>query len=147
MLGRLARWLRIAGFDVLYEPHIKDGELLRIAIKEERVVLTRDTRFVQRKAASDRSFLIRSETPIIQLKEVLSAFGLKPLKTGRCPSCNGVLVKVRKKEKYKDHIPEHVYLTRNHFFRCRGCGRLYWEGSQYERQKKILDDIIKDNAS
>jgi len=142
MLGRLARWLRIAGFDVLYEPHIEDGELLRAAIKEGRTVLTRDTRFVKREAARGRSFLVESENPLRQVKEVLSRLSLKPGKTGRCPACNGILVRVRKKEKYKDSLPEHVYLTSNAFYRCGACGRLYWEGSQYERQKKILNDII-----
>jgi uncharacterized protein with PIN domain len=146
MLGRLARWLRIAGCDVLYVPHIKDSDLLRIALKEDRLVLTRDTAFTRRKAASGRSFFVHSENPLDQAREVLFHFSLKPGKS-RCPSCNGLLARVRNKQNYKEEIPEHVYLTKNDFLRCKECGRLYWEGSQYERQRKTLNDIIKKHVS
>lgn len=142
MLGRLARWLRIAGFDTLYIRHIPDKELIRLARLHSRVILTRDRPLAERKAVRDHVLFINSEDPLEQLRQVLAHFNLKPKKTGRCPSCGGLLKKVNKEE-VKDKVPEYVYDTKNSFYRCAGCGRIYYEGSQYEKQKKILNDIIK----
>lgn len=146
MLGRLARWLRLLGYDTLYTRDIADSALLRVALQEERVILTRDTRLYERKAARGRSFLIDSDDPHEQLLQVIRRFP-PPEKTkllpSRCPLCNGPLRRVADKAKLQDSLPEHVYISQKKFLRCASCGHIYWEGSHYGRLKKTLNDIIK----
>ena len=146
MLGRLARRLRLLGYDTAYERGITDAALLARALKEGRIILTRDTKLVERKAALGQSFLILSNDPAGQLKEVFSHFSLEPSLSalpGRCSVCNGELEREPDKSAVRDLVPEHVFLNRKDFYRCSGCGRVYWEGSHAERFKKLLNDIIK----
>ncbi len=149
MLGRLAKRLRLLGYDTAYERDITDAALLARALKEGRTVLTRDTRFAARKALSHgRAFLVASDDPASQLKEVLEHFSLEPPSgkkrfIGRCSVCNGALDKVKDKGLVRDLVPEHVFLNKREFYMCAGCGRVYWEGSHVEKFKKLMDDIIK----
>ena len=142
MLGRLARWLRLLGFDTLYFPQIEDSLLLRIAREEDRILLTRDTRLV--KVRGLRNFLLLRENGIFdQLREVISSLALKPV-TGlsRCSLCNGTLDDVPK-EKAKGFVPEYVYLTSEDFKRCHGCDKFYWNGTHQERLRKKLAEVLK----
>jgi hypothetical protein len=143
MLGQLARWLRMAGYDTLYEPDIEDREVLRLARLEDRTILTRDRRLAIRKAALGRSFLIESEDPAEQLRQVILKFPPEAGQKSRCPVCNGLLRKVVKKDRVRDLVPEHVFLGFGRFYRCASCGKVYWEGSHHARLRKTLDDIIK----
>ena len=140
MLGRLARWLRLLGHDTLYERDITDDALLIIARREGRIILTRDTRLIQRRAAKGQALLIVSNDTAGQLKEVMEHFSLKAMDTPRCSLCNGLLVQVMDKRSLKDLVPEYVFLHQGKegFFRCSECGHLYWEGSHLEgiRSKK-----------
>ena len=140
MLGRLARWLRLMGFDTLYFADISDGELLRRALDEQRTILTRDTAFLKRKTGD--CVLIKSNDPFEQLDQVLK--DLRPETPGqmRCASCNGILAAVAHKDEVADSVPEYVYLNHNHFLRCGGCGNIYWEGSQYRRLRAKLEEIL-----
>ena len=149
MLGRLARYLRLLGYDTAYERDITDSGLLLLALREGRILLTRDTRLAARKVLPPgRTFLAISDDPLAQLKEVAAHFqfrlGLLPasslLETARCSVCNSQLERVASnaKESVRDLVPEHVFLSGKAFFRCAGCGRVYWEGSHIER---FLKDI------
>ncbi len=131
MLGRLAKWLRLMGYDTYYERDITDDALLLVARREGRTVLTRDTRLTERRAARGQALLIASNDPSEQLKQVMDHFSLSALDTPRCSLCNGPLVRVPDKRPLKDLVPEYVFLHhgRKGFFRCSGCGHLYWEGS------------------
>ena len=148
MLGRLARWLRLIGFDTLYFHQIEDRLLLEIAREEDRILLTRDTRLVKMRGA-ERYLLLRENDTFDQLKEVISSLGLKPV-TGldgdsllsRCSLCNGILDNFPK-EDAKGSIPEYVYLTSDYFKRCNGCLKLYWKGTHYERLIKKLSEVLK----
>jgi uncharacterized protein with PIN domain len=93
MLGRLARWLRILGFDTAYEAHISDGELVRRAIEEQRVVLTRDRTLPEEWRVSG-IFVMATDEPLEQLGEVARAFGLERHVRifTRCNRCNAMLV-------------------------------------------------------
>lgn len=128
MLGRLARWLRLLGFDTLYEPDIKDSDLLRIALKDDRYILTRDGHFLGRKNLR-KLFMVSSEKPIDQVREVLTVFSVKECGAGRCAQCNGVIAAVGERESVRGQVPEHVFLSCRDFFRCGACGRLFWEGT------------------
>lgn len=139
MLGRLARWLRILGFDTLYYPDIADRELLKLARQDGRLVLTRDTHFL-RKDTGDCLF-VTSDDVEEQIVQVMKALNLALPGTRRCANCNGVLEDVRNKEDIADSVPEYVYLNFSHFLICRQCGNVYWEGSQYRRIRQRITDL------
>ncbi|MDA8089418.1 MAG: Mut7-C RNAse domain-containing protein [Nitrospiraceae bacterium] len=134
MLGRLARWLRLLGHDTYFERDITDDAVLLIAKREGRTVLTRDTRLIQRRAARGQALLIISNDPVVQLKQVVEHFSIGALDMPRCSLCNGLLDRVPDKESLRDLVPEYVFLHhgKQDFFRCSGCGHLYWEGSHIE---------------
>jgi uncharacterized protein with PIN domain len=147
MLGRLARWLRLLGFDTLYSTDITDRELLRIARQEGRTILTRDTHFVGGCAsniAGGRAscIFIKSDDVFEQMKEVLSAIGPGVPDVMRCLKCNGILEPVTDKAGVEGSVPEYVYRNFNRFSRCALCGNIYWEGSHFrdfrERLRKAL---------
>jgi uncharacterized protein with PIN domain len=141
MLGRLARWLRLLGFDTLYYPDISDRRLLRLARAEDRMILTRDTHFLS-KDTGDCLF-IESEDLTQQLDQVIRSLDLRLPGESRCSNCNGLLLRVEDKADIADSVPEHVYLSHNHFMKCPGCGNVYWEGSQYRRIRQRVLELIK----
>ncbi len=105
MLGRLARWLRLLGFDTLYYSDISDRRLLRVAREEERLILTRDTHLVKIKGIKDY-LLIKANDSFKQLLEVIDALKLKEFKPlTRCVKCNGLLKNVLDKNEIKYSVP------------------------------------------
>ncbi|MDA8388221.1 MAG: Mut7-C RNAse domain-containing protein [Nitrospiraceae bacterium] len=149
MLGRLARYLRLLGHDTAYERDITDAALLLLALKEGRILLTRDTGLAARKVLPrGRTFLVLSDDPARQLKEVIDHFSLGPPPPegliGRCTVCNSPLARVGVRQSVRDLVPEHVFLSGKDFFRCSGCGRVYWEGSHIERFMKDMRRLLKD---
>jgi uncharacterized protein with PIN domain len=150
MLGRLARWLRLLGYDTLYYSHIEDSLLLRIARQEERTLLTRDTRLVQVRGIKNYLLLTENDT-FAQLKKVITECGLirsgKTLESlaapavSRCSLCNSVLEYVPK-EQAEGRVPEYVYLTSESFRKCGNCDKFYWEGTHREKLKRKLLEIL-----
>jgi hypothetical protein len=138
MMGKLARWLRLAGCDTLYCNPIPDKDLLEIAAREDRIILTRDHK-LHRKAGSQRIFVVASENPFEQFVVVANEFQLDIESNAfqRCLECNGLLVPVRK-EDYAERIPARVYEIQNSFSRCPDCDRLYWPGTHYESMRRRL---------
>jgi uncharacterized protein with PIN domain len=138
MLGKLARWLRLAGYDTLYCNPVADEELLEVARRDGRIILTRD-RKLGPGAESHRVVLVGSENPFEQFVFVVRQFQLdiESRAFQRCLECNGELVTVRKDD-YEDRIPPHVYKTQTSFSRCSSCDRLYWPGTHYESMRKRL---------
>jgi uncharacterized protein with PIN domain len=133
MLGSLARWLRLCGYDCLYlgtEP--EDAELARIAEREDRWLLTRDRELA---AAGPRTQMVQAGVLEAQLAEVLLRHGLpepEDLEGSRCSDCNGVLVDVAADD-VAASVPPYVLSTAERFRRCRGCGRVYWPGTHGEQ--------------
>ena len=141
MLGRLSRWLRLLGFDTLYYPDIKDGDLMRFAVQEDRCLLTRDTHFMN--IRNFRNFLmVHSDDPLEQVMEVLRSFNLNEFKPGRCARCNGVLDPVPRREEVRNMVPEYVFLQGGSFLRCRACGNVYWEGTHLKRFRIMLNPFL-----
>jgi uncharacterized protein with PIN domain len=136
MLGRLAKRLRLLGFDVLYDRALDDNELIRLSLEEDRVILTRDTLLASRPLAKNR-LMIKHDLVDDQLRQVFDALGITapPGFLTRCSLCNQPLAAAQKQD-VKDLVPEHVYDTRNDFFLCAGCGRVYWKGSHVERMER-----------
>lgn len=134
MLGRLARWMRALGCDVAYERRISDDELIARALREERIVLTRDRRLIQRRAlrrASAAPVLIASDQPDEQLAQMVRDFGVtlrsERLLT-RCLVCNEPTVSAPRAS-VEDLVPPYVFQTQQIFSRCPACGRVYWRAT------------------
>lgn len=145
MLGRLARMLRMLGYDAFYSQQVSPEELRGLAERDRRLILTRgevERRFP--KAARINIISIRSESPPEQLRQVVDELHLD-WESGlctRCTECNAEIVGVEKGE-VESEVPPRVFQAYSEFYRCRGCGRVYWRGSHFERIKKNLELILK----
>jgi uncharacterized protein with PIN domain len=148
MLGRLAKWLRFLGFDVLYYSDIEDRQVLKIAREQERTILTRDTRMLQRKGAMGAVFIKSDKIvqQLLELKDILDFHGPDVIK--RCIVCNRELQAIADREEIKDLVPEYVYHNFDSFVRCGCCGKIYWEGGHYqnirERTMEVLRESLED---
>lgn len=142
-LGKLARYLRMLGLDVVYKNNFEDEEIVEISLKERRAILTKDRGILKRNEVTHGYFL-RSRKVEEQTKEVIRRFDLqKEIKEfSRCIECNESLVSVDKSD-IEDGPPKKVALIQNEFKKCPKCQNVYWRGSHY---KKMLDFIksVKD---
>ena len=136
-LGKLARYLRIGGFDTLYSNSYEDSEIAEIADREARIVLTRDKGLLKRSIIK-RGYWIRSQNVIQQYQDVLKRFDLtnSVFMFSRCPSCNGELKK-REKKDIIERLPENTAKYFNDFKICSDCGKIYWKGSHYHNFIKM----------
>ncbi|MDA8433822.1 MAG: Mut7-C RNAse domain-containing protein [Nitrospiraceae bacterium] len=141
MLGRLARWLRALGFDVLYHRGISDGQLLKISREQERTILTRDTLFLKRKGVD--GIFIRHDDVFEQLAQLRDTLDFREAASvGRCMICNGLLDPAPCREEVRESVPDFVYLTSREFARCRDCGRVYWEGSHQRKMREKIETVF-----
>ncbi len=145
-LGKLAKWLRTLGYDTLFYLDIEDTELVSRALKEKRIILSRDTELRRFKSAEKNLFLLASNLPLEQVKQVLREFNLTPEKKylfTRCLVCNQVLVPVPKKE-VENKVPPFVFKTQENFVYCPSCDKLYWAGTHVKNLKKEIkeEDIL-----
>jgi uncharacterized protein with PIN domain len=139
MLGTLARWLRIMGYDASYEKDREDDEIIAAAIPQGRIVLTRDRELATRMGGM--GLYICSDRLEEQLRQVWQAFALKPDQDlARCTVCNGELVPMDV-EKAKDNVPEGVFLLNHEFLQCRSCSKIYWRGTHWLNIKKRLAQL------
>jgi uncharacterized protein with PIN domain len=128
MLGKLAKRMRLFGFDVLYDPAFDDNAIIRLALEQNRVILTRDTGLASRPLAQN-PILIKNDLVDEQLKQVLDAFTMPDNDAfTRCSVCNEQLSELNKQEA-RNLVPDHIISTVNVFWRCGKCGRVYWKGS------------------
>ncbi|HEY6057287.1 MAG TPA: Mut7-C RNAse domain-containing protein [Candidatus Limnocylindrales bacterium] len=146
-LGRLARGLRMLGFDSWYRTDADDDELAAVAGRDDRIVLTRD-RGLLRRASVRRGAFVRSDRPQEQLAEVVERFDLASRSTpfGRCIRCNGLLDPVDK----ADILDRLEPLTRAHyveFRRCRACAAIYWPGSHHARMQAVVESVLRPRTS
>jgi len=142
-LGKLARRLRMLGFDSLYRNDFHDHQLVELAQREMRIVLTRDRGLLKNKVVT-HGYWIRSHQPDEQVREVIQRFDLggRIRAFSRCRVCNGTIEIVDRK-----HI-ENLLLPKtsqyyDEFHVCVGCGRVYWEGSHYQKMKTYIERIAK----
>jgi uncharacterized protein len=139
-LGKLAKTLRLFGFDTLYRNDYDDPEIVQIAAKEKRIILTRDRHLLQA-GAVQRGYWVRSDFVEMQLEEVLKRFDLfsQIVPFQRCLLCNGPIEKTAKEDVLTRLEPKTI-LYYNTFFQCHHCGQVYWRGSHFE---KLCDKIGK----
>lgn len=140
-LGRLARWLRILGCDVLYGPNFSGKGLLSAARRERRVVLTRDRRLA-RCADMPPFLLVEDDRFREQVRQVVSTFGIDVCAGlfRRCVECNGELEDVPR-EQAAGQVPEFVLSTQRSFRRCTRCRHLYWDATHVARVRYELEDM------
>jgi len=139
MLGRLAKWLRILGYDTLYFSSLDDNDLVRIARAEGRVVLTRDREMVRRRGID--SLLIESDNFREQVRQVSRDLGLRgDASFTRCPVCNSPLQGVAK-EAVRERVPPYVFKTQERFSLCPQCDKIYWRGTHWQRMRERLKGL------
>ncbi|RLF16433.1 MAG: hypothetical protein DRJ97_00885 [Thermoprotei archaeon] len=142
MCGRLARWLRMLGFDASYDKELSDEGLMLKAVEEGRVLVTRDVELHERAVkAGVRSILVKSPDYTVQLALVATALGgeleVNPDRS-RCPVCNSPLRKVGKEE-VKGLVPEKSFNLHDEYWMCTGCSKVYWRGAHWRGISKVLE--------
>jgi uncharacterized protein len=140
-LGRLAAYLRMLGFDTVYQNHWRDQDLARISRDEHRILLTRDVGVLKRSAVTHGHWM-RETRPRLQLAEVVERFDLYGSMASftRCLRCNTLLERVEK-ESIAARLDERTRNLHTDFYTCRTCGRIYWKGSHYERMQRLIADV------
>lgn len=146
--GKLARWLRMMGYDVLFFNHIGDAQLVDIALKEERMVLTKDTQLIRRRVVTNgqvKVILIQSDDPKEQLHQIVNELKLdcRLRQFTRCLECNQKLLP-KSKEEVKELVPPYVFRTQTQYMQCPSCLRVYWRGTHWQRMKRELEGLAKD---
>ena len=145
MLGTLAKWLRILGYDTLFDPDIDDHQLVRLARAEDRLILTRDRELARRRGV--RVLLIADERLDDQIQQVLADLDLEPDRSfSRCPVCNEPLVAIDR-ETARSRVPAYVARTQRTFRSCPICQRVFWRGTHWQRINEQLTRLQSKNAS
>jgi uncharacterized protein with PIN domain len=140
MLGRLAKWLRLLGYDTAYHPEMDDSGLARIARAEDRVLLTRDVELTRRRRL--RCELIESDKVAAQCEQVFQRFGLHAREAfSRCAECNVPLDDVSK-DSVRADVPPYVFQTQTRFRGCPRCRRVYWRGTHWAHMIARMEDLV-----
>lgn len=139
MLGNLARRLRWLGYDAAYYNDLTDEEMVQIANKEHRLLVTRDRELARRRGVW--ALYLESTELEEQIRDVIEAAGA-PLHPPRCIVCNGELISISAEEA-REVVPPYVARTQSHFVRCANCGRVYWAGTHWpglQRWRELLPE-------
>ncbi len=143
MLGKLARWMRTLGYDVEYEKSIGDEELVKRALDEDRLIITRDTLLIKRRKVRGRFIFVKSDKAAGQLKEITGQFKVpRGMLLTRCLRCNTALIDADKGE-MEGRVPPYVFKTQEHFSVCTRCGRIYWGGTHRARMVEEIEKMLK----
>ncbi|MBD3207326.1 hypothetical protein GF319_13425, partial [Candidatus Bathyarchaeota archaeon] len=140
MLGSLTRWLRISGFDAMYQRNAKDADLIKESIEDNRILLTRDRELVERaRKMGVEAYFISGTTSVEKLVDLRKKLDLSySPQISRCPRCNGVLREVEK-ARVSQRVPEASYIAFDDFWECKECGTIYWKGSHWKKLKNTLN--------
>lgn len=142
-LGKLARYLRMVGFDTLYKNDFEDAVIVQRSQDEKRIILTRDKALL-RSPKIRHGYYVRSIHPKPQLLEVIKKFDLtsqlRPF--SRCITCNHLIEKVSKTG-IIDRVPKDTFQQFQDFYVCKNCDKIYWEGSHYEHMQTFIRSLIK----
>ena len=148
-MGKLAKWLRMMGYDSVFFDGDDDSHMVAQAMAEGRVILTRDTEIMKRRLITSgrlKAVLIDSEEPEQQIRQLLDTLDLKrqfrPFTL--CLECNQPLVE-RSREEVKDRVPPYVYKTKSQYMECPACRRIYWRGTHWEAMTRKLEKMASMN--
>lgn len=145
-LGRLARHLRLLGFDAKWTNDADDEDLASASVSEARILLTKDIGLLKRRMIT-RGYYVRETSPRLQVTEVLRRFDLHDRITpfSRCLECNSELSPATKEDAMA-RVPSRVLREHDTFSRCPRCGRIYWRGSHYDRLAAFVEQVRADNG-
>ncbi|HEC16660.1 MAG TPA: twitching motility protein PilT [Sedimenticola sp.] len=140
-LGKLAHYLRMLGFDTLLASDCPDRELAAIAAAQHRILLTRDRALLMRRIVTHGCY-VRARRPLGQLEDIVRRLDLcrciRPF--SRCMRCNGDLEAVAKAD-VEHRLPDDARRIFSEFWRCAGCGQVYWKGGHYQRMRRLVERI------
>jgi uncharacterized protein with PIN domain len=143
--GKLVKWLRIMGYDALLFNDEDDGKMIKIALNENRVILTKDSQVMKRRLVTSgklKAVLIEGDNPKTQLQQIASALNLdyqfKPFSV--CLECNQDLIE-RHRDDVRSLVPPHVLKTQSHYMECPSCHRIYWRGTHWQAMSKELKEF------
>ena len=143
MLGTLAKWLRIYGFDTFYaNSRISDGELIKISKDKKRILISRDKELIQiAKRENIKTIELKTIDIDEQIKAILVDFKFnKSQVLSRCIICNSEVEEILK-EKIKEKVPKKVFENNEEFWFCRNCNKVYWKGSHYEKMIEKINNL------
>ncbi len=144
MLGRLARWLRLSGYDVIYTNEMEDGLILRMSREEERIILTRDKGLYEKALRNNaQAVLLKSNDFAERIRQLQKELGVviqdKP-DLARCPVCNSEIEKISKKD-VGSGVPEGITEQIDEFWRCTGCKKIYWQGGHWKNISSFVEKL------
>ena len=141
-VGKLAKWLRIMGYDARFFHGTDDADLVATALAEGRVILTRDTQIMKRRVVTNgrlKAILIQSDEPEQQMCQVINTLNLdcrfRPFSL--CLECNQPLQE-KSKQQVKDRVPPYVFQTQDQYMECPACHRIYWRGTHWQAMTRRL---------
>jgi len=144
-VGKLARWLRMMGYDSVFFNGDDDSQMVKQALAEGRIILTRDTGMMRRRAISVgrvRAVLITSEEPERQMQQLMSILDLKEQSRPftLCLECNQPLER-RSREEVAGRVPPYVYRTQTQYMECPNCHRIYWRGTHWAAMVRKIEKL------
>ena len=143
-VGRLAKWLRVMGYDALFPSDMEDNNLVRIALREDRIIVTKDTGLTERRLVTTgrlKVVLIQHDDLKSQLQQVIRSLNLNSHREfSRCIRCNEPMENLSR-ESVKEQIPPYVYETQNEFMECPLCRRIYWRGTHWANMHRELAQL------
>ncbi|MBA7484501.1 hypothetical protein ES707_20028 [subsurface metagenome] len=149
-VGKLAKWLRIMGYDTIFFDGPDDSRMVAKALAEGRVILTRDTGIMKRGLVTSgrlKAILISSEEPEKQMRQVIKTLNLdcqfRPF--ALCLECNQPLVE-KNKDQVKDRVPPYVFQTKSQYVECPACHRIYWRGTHWQAMTKKLKKLMNETT-
>ena len=143
MLGKMARWLRMLGHDVTYDVGLGDNELLEVAKKENRVLLTKDLELYKRAIIRGTDALyLKGKSEPERLAEVAKRYGLTlevDMEKSHCPVCNTKL-EAAQKEQLSNKLEKNTSIYYDKFWKCPNCGQVYWQGAHWKQINRTLKE-------
>jgi len=149
-VGKLAKWLRIMGYDTVFFVGSNDSHMVAKALAESRVILTRDTEIMKRRLVTSgqlRTILINGDEPEPQMRQVIDTLNLdcqfRPFTL--CLECNQPLVE-KNKDQVKGQVPPYVFQTQSQYMECPACHRIYWRGTHWQAMTRKLKKLMECSA-
>jgi uncharacterized protein with PIN domain len=145
-VGKMARWLRMMGYDTRFFNGGNDAQMVREAMDEDRVILTRDTQIVKRRVATTgqlKVVLVGSDDPRQQMRQVIASLKLGLMNPFTvCLECNQPLEE-RSPAQVKDLVPPYVFQTQRQYRECPACHRIYWRGTHWQAMTRQLRELLE----
>ena len=145
-VGKMAKWLRMMGYDTLFFNGRDDSSMVAIALAQGRIILTRDSGIVKRRLVTRgrlKAVLIEGDRIEAQMKQVIESLGLdirfKPFSI--CLECNQPLEE-RSRQQVQDRVPPYVFKTQQQYMECPACGRIYWRGTHWQAMNRKLEQLV-----